>query len=454
MAEDAAPAGAAGHRLLIDPQMDHVAYLGALSPALRTAALGRLGLVESEALDRAWPLWAHDGQLAPPACADGSDWATWVLMGGRGFGKTLAGAQWLTERIAAGGALSIALVAASLDEARRVMVEGRSGLLTVAAPWVESWQPSRRELRFTTGALATLFSGASPDLLRGPEHHLAWCDELAKWERAGDCWDMLQLGLRLGAWPRALVTTTPRAGPVLHAIMAAPATVVTRGPTRANPHLSAAWKARVEAQYAGTRLGAQELDGALLPEAGALWTPALLARCRVDRGAGEAAFARVLIAVDPPAKDGTCGIVACALAADGVAHVLADHSVAGRSPEGWAQAVADAAAAHGTREVVAEVNQGGRMVKAVLLTACPGLQVRLVTATTGKSARAEPVAMLFEAGKARLHGRMPELEAQLCGLIAGGGYRGPGGSPDRADAMVWGVAEVTRGRPAASVRGM
>lgn len=157
-----------------------------------------------------------------------------------------------------------------------------------------------------------------------------------------------------------------------------------------------------------------------------------------------ARFTRILIAVDPPVGDGTCGIVACARDAGGVAHVLADHSVTARSPEGWARAVAAAAAAHGTDEVIAEANQGGRMVKAVLHSADPALRVRLVNARVGKSARAEPVAHLFEAGKVRLWGRMPELEAELLGLIAGGGYEGPGVSPDRADAMVWGVGEVMR----------
>ena len=165
-------------------------------------------------------------------------------------------------------------------------------------------------------------------------------------------------------------------------------------------------------------------------------------------------FVRTLIAVDPPSGDGTCGIIACARDTGGIAHVLADHSITARSPEGWTRAVADAAALHGTTEVVAEANQGGKMVAAVLLTADAGLRVRLVTATIGKTARAEPVAMMFEAGKARLHGRMPELEAQLLGMIAGGGYEGPGGSPDRADAMVWGLAEVMTGRGEARVRGI
>ncbi|MCW3847867.1 terminase family protein [Sphingomonas sp. LB-2] len=476
----------ARRRRRLPRDLDVVAWFLSLPLDLRHAALARLGDPERDALDRAWPLWAHDGQYEPPKCADGSDWDVWVIKAGRGFGKTLAGAQWITARIAEGEKLQIALVGATLEDARRVMVEGRSGLIAVAGDWVSGWHPSLRRLDFRTGAHATLFSGASPDMLRGPERHYAWCDELAKWEKPQQSWDMLQLNLRLGTRPRALITTTPRGGPVLRGIMADPATVTTGGPMSRNPHISARWKARVEALYAGTRLGRQELEGELLPDAaGALWTVELIEKSRLtnpppegegdqpeagggvispgDATGGElllrrapratspsaagSSYARTLIAVDPPSGDGTCGIIACAREGSGtqaIAHILADHSVTARSPEGWARAVAAAAAAHATREVIAEANQGGKMVKAVLTTADPGLRVRLVHARQGKTIRAEPVAHLFEAGRVVIHGSMPELEAELLGMIAGGGYEGPGQSPDRADAMVWGVGEVMR----------
>ena len=460
----------------ITPGIDIVMFLKSLDPERRRLGIELLGQQERDALDRAWEAWAHDGQFEPAATESGSRWSTWVIKAGRGFGKTLAGAQWITGFVARGQPLRFALVGATLEDARRVMVEGKSGLLEVAGAWVSEWHASLGRLRFRTGAEAVLFSGATPHLLRGPEHHYAWCDELAKWERPQECWDMLQLGLRLGAHPKALVTTTPRPGPVLRAIMDEPDTVVTGGPTRANPHLPDAWKARVERLYAGTRLGRQELDGELLPDAaGALWSVELIERCRVESpsrlreglgegesgttgaftdppptppASGRGGYSRTLIAVDPPSGDGTCGIVACAREGSGdtaIAHVLADHSVTARTPEGWASAVAASARAHGTIEVVAEQNQGGKMVRTVLHTADPGLRVKLVTARTGKSHRAEPVAHLFEAGRAHLHGRMPELEAQLLGLIAGGGYAGPGNSPDRADAMVWGIAELMLG---------
>jgi phage terminase large subunit-like protein len=469
---------------------DLAQYLKSLGTAARRNGIALLGPQERDSLDRAWEAWAHDGQLAPPG-----EWSTWVIKAGRGFGKTVAGAQWIASLVAHGEALSFALVGATLEDARRVMVEGKSGLIEVAAGWVSDWEPSLGRLSFRTGASAQLFSGASPDRLRGPEHHYAWCDELAKWDKPQATWDMLQLGLRLGTNPRTVVTTTPRSGPVLSAIMDDPDTVVTGGSTLANPHTSASYKRRVTRLYAGTRLGRQEIDGEMLPDAaGALWTVELLERCRVPAGPfpnsvcversrdnppseAEASsegsrlrsnqsldcardkrkWERVLIAVDPPTVDGTCGIIACARegeAAHSTIHILADHSVTARSPEGWAGAVAAAAAAHGTREVVAEANQGGKMVKAVLQTADPDLRVRLVNAHTGKSARAEPVAHLFEAGRVRLHGRMPELEAQLQGMIAGGGYEGPGQSPDRADAMVWGVSELMKERAVVRVRGL
>ena len=232
-----------------------------------------------------FPVWAHEGQVVRPEDPKAETWRTWIIMAGRGFGKTLAGAQWITAQVAhhadTAEPLDIALVGATIEDARRVMVEGRSGLLHVAADRIAAWHPSLNQLIFKSGATATLFSGASPDRLRGPEHHLAWCDELAKWERAADSWDMLQLGLRLGERPRALITTTPKAGPLLTAIIADPDTLTTRGSTLENPHISPAFKARVHALYAGTRLGRQELDGELLTDTpGALWTVELLEKCR------------------------------------------------------------------------------------------------------------------------------------------------------------------------------
>jgi phage terminase large subunit-like protein len=434
-----------------------------LSPAEQKRLILALTIEEARAADLDWPGWAHEGQLEPE-----ENWSTWVIKGGRGFGKTKAGAEWVAGlargygkdnhrgQPAATAPIRIALVAATLDEARRVMVEGPSGLLEVAYDQIDDWSPSLRRLSFAGGAQAILFSGASPEALRGPEHDFAWCDELAKWRHAQASWDMLQLGLRRGRCPRALVTTTPRPGPVLKGIMAAPGCVTTGGPSWANPHVPSERIAEMRARYAGTRLARQELEGELLADvAGALWTVELLERCRIvplDPDSSGGSFSRVLIGVDPPIADGTCGIVACAVDSGGQGHVLGDHSVADRSPKQWARAVAAAAQAHGASLVVAEANQGGRMVESVLRAASKSVPVMLVFAGEGKSTRADPVATLFEAKRVVIHGRWDALEAQLCGMIAGGGYEGPGRSPDRADAMVWALRELMLKKPRAEPR--
>jgi phage terminase large subunit-like protein len=432
-----------------------------LKPEQRKLLQGSLTLEQAKAFDADWTSWAHIGQR-PPA----GNWRTWVIMAGRGFGKTRAGAEWIAEAVRTQGKIEIALIAATLEEARRLMVEGTSGLLNVAPDLIGNWTPSIRKLRFKSGAEATLFSGASPEMLRGPEHHLIWCDELAKWEKPDECWDMMQLGLRLGVQPRTLVTTTPRPGSLLRRIMNSRGCVVTGGATQRNPHLPAAYIEAVEDMFVGTRLGRQELDGVLIPDvAGALWSIDLIERRRIlNRDCPYLEFTRTVIGVDPPASaSGTCGISACAMTGtrgsrDATAFVLADHSISGTSPEGWANAVAEAFDLHQADAIVAERNQGGNMVESVLRAANSSLPIKLVNASAGKSARAEPVAMLFEAGKAWLCGKFPELEAELCGLLVGGGYEpmwsggsgGPGNSPDRADACVWALTELMIGKKAAN----
>jgi phage terminase large subunit-like protein len=409
------------------------------------------------ALYHAWEWQAHGGQAAPEG-----DWRTWLLMAGRGFGKTRAGAEWLLARIAeaseAGGEgtctstcpLRIALVGASRDEAAKVMVEGPSGLLALARPEAAPvWHPTLGTLRFAGVAEAFVYSGAHPDGLRGPEHHFAWCDEIAKWRRPEAAWDNLQMGLRLGERPRAMVTTTPRRGRILARLRALPGTVETGGRTGENPHLPDAFVAWAMETYGGTRLGRQELDGVLLDDVeGALWTRDILERAR--HAGTLPAWRRVVVGVDPPASaDGdACGIVVCALGEDKIHYVLADCTTERARPEQWARAVARAAAAWGAHRVVVEKNNGGDMVESVLKGVEPGLPVRLVHASDGKAARAEPVAALFEAGKARLAGRFPALEDEMAGLTAGGGYEAPGRgsrrsrSPDRADAMVWAMTAL------------
>jgi phage terminase large subunit-like protein len=427
--------------------------LRGLDTVQRRRLFAALNPAELASLDDDWREWAHAGQQFPPLSGPGGDWRTWVLMAGRGFGKTRTGAAWVHDLVRRNSGARIALVAATVEEARRIMIEGPSGLLATAPAFglQPRFEPARGRVVWTDGAgrpggaVAALYSGANPAGLRGPEHHYAWCDELAKWRHPDAAWDMLQLGLRLGTCPRALVTTTPRAGvAVLKRLLGAADTVVTGGSSDANPHVAPAWVAAMRGTLGTSRLGRQELDGMLLEDvAGSLWPLALLDACR-EGGAQppRGALARVVIGVDPPASaGGTCGIVACGLDRDGRGHVLADHSAEGLSPEGWAGRVAAAAAAHAADRVVVETNQGGDMVRAVLRAADAVLPVQGVTARAGKGARAEPVAALFEAGRVRLCGHFPALEEQLTGMTprATGtrGYEGPGASPDRADAMVW-----------------
>ncbi|MBO9574491.1 MAG: DNA-packaging protein [Sphingobium sp.] len=367
-------------------------------------------------------------------------------MAGRGFGKTRAGAEWVRGIAEADGRARIALVGASLHEARAVMVEGASGLLAIAPPDDRPrWRPSRRQLRWANGAIATIYGAADPEVLRGPQHSHGWADEIGKWPNGIAAWDNLAMGMRLGARPRIVATTTPRPVPLVVRLHADPSVVVTRGRTQDNEAaLPEAFLAEMRRGFAGTRLGRQELDGELLLDVeGALWTHALLDRCRHIGAMPE--LVRVVVAVDPPAsaQGDACGIVVAGRDIDGTAYVLEDASVRGASPEQWARRVAEVAGRWRADRVVAEANNGGDMVRAVLRAAQIALPVRLVHAARGKCARAEPVAALYEAGRARHAGLFGALEDQLCGMTIDGRYEGPGRSPDRADALVWALTEIS-----------
>ncbi|GGE01976.1 large terminase [Tsuneonella deserti] len=407
-----------------------------------------------------WEGWARDAQLPPREA-----WRTWLICAGRGFGKTRAGAEWVRDVARNDGNARIALVGASLNEVRNVMVEGDSGVLA-AAPGALApvFEPSLRKLTWENGAIAWLYSAGEPESLRGPQHSHAWCDEIAKWdnanERAMAAWNNLQLTMRLGDVPRVLATTTPRLAPLMHRLMLEAKrgkVVVARGRTTDNSDvLPADYLASMIEQFAGSGFGRQELDGELVEDVeGALWTRALLERCREVMPRCQRL--RTVVAVDPPAgeRGDACGIVVAALLEDGNAVVLADASIEKASPERWARAVAGAARDWGADRVVAEANQGGAMVKAVLHAADHALPVTLVHASKGKAARAEPVAALYESGRVRHAGMFAILEDQMCGLMAAGRYEGPGRSPDRADALVWALSELMLGRKAGPrVRGL
>jgi len=427
-----------------------LAALKGLEPAQRRRLLVQLPPPALRALEEEWRWQAHGGQREPEG-----DWRVWLIMAGRGFGKTRAGAEWVWAQARDNPGARIALVGGSLDEVMRVMIEGESGLIRSARCDEDVvWRPSRGEIWFPSGAIGQAFSGSDPARLRGPQHHFAWCDELAKWRHPTATWDNLMFGMRLGDRPRTIVTTTPAPVAALIRIAAEADTEVTRGRTRENEHLPESFLAAMDALYGGTRLGRQELDGVLFEDVpGALWSRALIEQCRLRPPPDD--LVRVVVGVDPPATaDGdACGIVVCGLDAGGTAWVLADCSEAGLSPAGWARKVKLAAEAWGADRVIAEKNNGGDMVGSTLAGVDAGVAVKLVSASRGKTARAEPIAGRFEAGKAGFAGCFPELEDELCGMTGGGRYEGPGHSPDRADAMVWALTELFGPQPAPRVRG-
>jgi phage terminase large subunit-like protein len=394
-----------------------------------------------------WPFWARPSQLPPPG-----DWRIWLIMAGRGFGKTRSGAEWIRAIAQSQPKARLALVAATYAEGRAVMIEGESGLLNICPPDDRPiYESSLRRLRWRNGAQALLYSAEDAEGLRGPQHHAAWCDELAKWPNAEATWMNLDMGLRLGAQQRVCITTTPRPTALLRKLMARRDAVLTKGRMQDNKaNLSKSFLKSVTAQYAGTRLGRQELDGEFLEDiAGALWSRSSLEACHVAQAP---TLTRIVIGVDPPVTSGeaadACGIIACGLGVDGKAYVLADASVQGLSPDGWARAVAKISADLNADRVVAECNNGGELVQAVLHQVAPNLPLTLVRAAKGKVARAEPIAALYEQGKVHHTAHLPALEDELCGLCAGGDYQGPGRSPDRADALVWALTTLMLGKTA------
>ncbi|MEP0189155.1 MAG: terminase family protein [Erythrobacter sp.] len=398
-----------------------------------------------------WSYFGRPEQLPPKG-----DWRIWLIMAGRGFGKSRAGAEWVRMIAETHSQARIALVATSIAEARAVMVEGESGIVASTPPERRPrFEPSLKRLRWPNGAQAQLFSASDPEALRGPQHSHAWCDEIGKWplsaERASRCWDNLMMGLRLGNDPRIVVTTTPRAVTLVKRLVEQERdenTVISRGSTFDNAsNLPLRFLNAIDSEYSGSQLARQEIAGELLSDIeGALWTRSLLEKFR-ETGAVPQAV-RIVVAVDPPASASgdECGIVVTALGEDGIARVQADCSVAAASPEKWASAVANAASEWSADRVIAEANQGGAMIESVLRAADTALPVKLVHASRGKVARAEPIAALYSAGRVRHCGVFPQLEDQLCGLMTGGEYAGPGRSPDRADALVWALSELMLGR--------
>lgn len=396
-----------------------------------------------------WDFWARPNQLEPLG-----DWTTWLILAGRGFGKTRTGAETIRRWVCGDTPLSkgrchkIALVAETASDARDVMVEGPAGLLACHdKAFRPTYFASKRSIEWPNGAQAILFNAVEPDQLRGPQFDAAWCDELAKWRYAEQTWDQLQFGLRLGTHPRQIVTTTPRPIKVVRRLIADPNTVVTRGRTFDNSaNLAAPFLRQVEERYGGTRLGRQELEGEVLDDMpGALW-----AREDIDLHRKDAPpeMERIIVAVDPAASSGEeadeTGIVAVGLARDPDGnqrgYVLADRSLRG-TPDEWAAAAVRLYHELDADRIVAEKNQGGEMVEAVLRAKDRSIPITLVHASRGKIVRAEPISALYEQGRVHHVGRFDKLEDQMC-LFTRDVDRTPGNSPDRVDALVWGLSAI------------
>lgn len=399
-----------------------------------------------------WPFWARPEQRAPSG-----DWLTWLILAGRGFGKTRAGSEWVREMVCGDTPLApgrynrVALVAETAADARDVLVEGDSGILAVhPATFRPVYEPSKRRLTWPNGATATLFNATEPDQLRGPQHDLAWCDELAKWRYAEETWDMLQFGLRLGSAPKQLITTTPRPIVLLRKIMTDKGTVITRGSTFDNSaNLAVSFLTTIKTKYEGTRLGRQELNAEVLDDVpGALWTREIIDRSRRKKGDKLPDMQRVVVAIDPAAKsretaatDGTAetGIVVCGLGVDGRGYVLDDQSCA-LGPHGWARRAVAAFDLWSADAIVVETNQGGDMVREVIRAVRAEVSIIEVHASRGKVTRAEPISALYEQNRISHVGAFPELEDQMV-LFTPAGIAGET-TGDRTDALVWGLTQL------------
>ena len=425
--------------------------LASLDEEEREKYLQTLSIEAKAQLKYTWEFWARPNQLEPEG-----DWHTWLILAGRGFGKTRTGAETIRNWVCGSTPLSkgrcsrIALVAETGADARDVMVLGESGLLSVHHPdFRPTYHPSKRLVEWPNGAQAWMYNATEPDQLRGPQHDGAWCDELAKWDYAQETWDQLQFGLRLGDFPRAIVTTTPRPIPLIKKLVKDDVVFVTRGATRDNSdNMAESFMREIESKYGGTRLGRQELEGEILDDIpGALWSRESIDDSRVKEAPKD--LERVIVAVDPATSSeensDETGLVVVGLGRDadgyGRGYVLEDGSFRG-TPEEWARKAVALYRKWSADKIVAEKNQGGEMVSSVLRSVDRSVPVTLVHASRGKVVRAEPISALYEQGRVHHVGRFDKLEDQMC-LFSVDNIRSPSfGSPDRVDALVWGLTEI------------
>ena len=398
---------------------------------------------EATELKYAWPLYARDSQLPPSG-----DWDTWLILAGRGFGKTRTGAEWVRAQVEDRHATRIALVARTLPEAQSIMIEGESGILNISPHWNQpTYEPSKRKITWPNGAHALVFSSHEPDQLRGPQFDAAWCDELASWEYAQETWDNLSFALRLGRYPRSVVTTTPKPIELIRSLPNRPGVHVTRGSTFDNKdNLAPSFFNGIIDQYDGTRLGQQEIHAELMDEdEDALWKREWIEKARLG---SHPPISRIVVAVDPalstkPTSSETGIVVVGADMRRQHAYVLADES-ARLTPNSWALRVIHLYDKFGATMIVVEDNAGGQMAESTIQNAVERtLPIKRVRARQGKYVRAEPVASLYEQGRVHHVGRFPALEDQMCTWTAD---LGPSHSPDRADALVHAVTQLILNR--------
>lgn len=422
--------------------------LAELSLSTRDKIIAEFTDEECEALLHDWWFWGRGNQFAPIG-----NWYCWLVLAGRGFGKTRMGVEWVKDCVEANSPLiapknapqHIALIAQTSADGRDVMIEGESGFLANCRPdYRPKFETSKRRLVWPNGVIAHVYSADEPDQLRGPQHHIAWCDELGKWKNGEECWSNLLFGLRLGKNPRVTVTTTPRTIPLLQRIIADPSTVITRGGTFDNKsNLSPVFIKQMKRLYEGTRIGLQELEGQLLEDVvGALWSYELIEknRCNVVPD-----LCRIVVAVDPPVTQSqtadACGIIVAGKDEAGHIYVLADRSQSGLSPLGWAKQALKAYEEFSADRLIAEVNNGGDLVETLLRQLDSSISYKAVRATRGKIMRAEPVAALYERGFVHHVRSMKNLEHEMCHYTGNKNEK----SPDRLDALVWAVTELNFG---------
>lgn len=417
-------------------ELSLAARLAALDPEALAEIVAGLSPEQQRAALYDWTLWRRPKQTTPAGL-----WRVWLILAGRGFGKTRTGAEFIREQVDAGKARHLALVGATAADVRDTMIEGESGLLSIYPPDQRPrYEPSKRRVTFHNGAVASAYSADEPDRLRGPNHDLAWADELAAW-RYPDAWDQLMFGLRIGDNPRVVVTTTPRPIPIIRRLLALQdgTVVVTSGSTYENvANLANDFIQEMKRRYEGTRLGRQELHAEVLDDVeGALWNRDHIDSDRVTK---LPPLRRVVVAIDPAVTSGEesaeTGIIVAGVDAGNHGYVLDDRSLRA-TPNDWAKAAITAYHQHKADTIVAEANQGGDMIKTLLRTIDSTVPVKLVHASRGKRTRAEPVASFYEQHLIHHAGFFPNLEDQLCSWVPDISK-----SPDRLDALVWAFTEL------------